>query len=194
VTWVYKTLPNAWVSQKTPNVLKLSCGENHTHQSVCPQNLCSTGHQRTLTWHVAHLILCLVRSWRTQNSVLQLFNELSIEHPWEYRDFQKLVWRVCDYNVGDRFHRRLQIGRLCREAVSTISRENALASIPLIYCVYTETHNCIFAHNLGSFFTIKLSSSAGLTIYKCHVVLELPWYLMHLSQPYTELQQDLSGK
>jgi hypothetical protein len=79
-TSVKRTLPNAWVSQKTPNVLKFSCRENHTHQSVCQQNVCTTGHQRTVTWHVAHLILCLVQSRRTQNSVLQLFKKVSIQH------------------------------------------------------------------------------------------------------------------
>jgi len=136
--------------------------------------VCTTGRQRTLTWHVAHLILCSVRSCRTQNSVLQLFNQVSIQHLWEYRDLKKLVLHVCDYNGGDRFHRRLEIGRLCWETVCTISHENTLASTPLISCVYTETHNRICAHNLGSFFTIKLSSSAGLTIYHCQVVLELP--------------------
>ncbi len=154
-------------------MLKFSCRENHTHQSVCQQNVCTTGHQRTVTWHVAHLILCLVRSCRTQNSVLQLFNPVSIQHLWEYRALTKLVLRVCDYDGGDQFHRRLQIGRLCWETVSTISHENTLASIPLISCVYTETHNCICPHNLGSFFTMKLSSSAGLIIYNCQLVLEL---------------------
>jgi len=155
-------------------VLKFSCRENHTHQSVFQQNVCTTGHKRTLTSHVAHLRLCLVRSCRSQNSVLQLFNQVSIQHLWEYRDLKKLVLHVCDYSGGDRFHRTLQIGRLRWETVCTISHENTLASIPLISCVYTETHNCICRHKLGSFFTIELSSSAGLTIYKCQVVLELP--------------------
>jgi len=133
-------------------VLKFSCRQNHTHQSVCQQNVCTTGHQRTLTWHSAHLILCLVRSCRTQNSVLQLFKQVSIQHLWEYRDLKKLVLRVCDYNGGDRFHRRLQIGRLCWETACTISHENTLASIPVISCVLRETHNCVCPHNLGSFF------------------------------------------
>ncbi len=155
-------------------MLKFSCRENHTHQSVFQQNVCTTGHKRTLTSHVAHLRLCLVRSCRSQNSVLQLFNQVSIQHLWEYRDLKKLVLHVCDYNGGDRFHRRLQIGRLCWETVCTISHKNTLASIPLISCVQTETHNRICAHNLGSLLTSKLNSSAGLTIYKCQVVLELP--------------------
>jgi len=40
--------------------------------------MCTTVHQRTLRWHVDHLILCLVQSCRTQNSVLQLFNQVSL--------------------------------------------------------------------------------------------------------------------
>lgn len=137
------------VSQKSPNGLTF----------LCRQTVRTTGHQTIITSHVAHLILCLVKSSRTHNSLLQLFNKVAIQHLWEYKVLKKMVLHVGEYNSsarisnngGARFHGRLQIGWLCWETLCTVSHENTLSLNPT-YILRLDRHPQLHLFSESGFF------------------------------------------